>query len=400
MVESRIELAILESNLAFGNSGIPGRFRLAHAFLINDINFDETAYTFDFLLGKVKYASDGFFDEIHQKRTEHGGDVVSFWVDNGTSCGRGYVGTPVSASSAFSVVNWVCATGYYSFAHEIMHNMGARHDRVTMKCPESNPCCNSVCHSFGWQDPGNRFRSIMAYSCPAPYNGCPRVLMVSQPSYPYRLNNAAKTEVPIGNVHNDNARQVKEAWNIVAGYYYSRIDCGNAICEPHLGEDCITCPEDCDKGVSTGNSCGNRICEKGENCISCPEDCSGRLTMASEDLKYCCEGGPENELSVKYAQECSNSYCRWNVDCSSAASTEPELRFCNGNGICENGETVTKSPDCVCLDDGFCDAHFEDETCADCSTIFLRCLPVGQSCDAISPDPCCNGCDKSTGICS
>ena len=36
-------------------------------------------------------------------------------------CGIGYGGP--SKEKMFSVTNWKCATGYYSFVHEVAHNM-------------------------------------------------------------------------------------------------------------------------------------------------------------------------------------------------------------------------------------------------------------------------------------
>ena len=58
---------------------------------------------------------------------QHGADLVSLLQDSPQYCGLAYRMATEStsfASSAFSIVHHSCATGYYSFAHEIGHTMG------------------------------------------------------------------------------------------------------------------------------------------------------------------------------------------------------------------------------------------------------------------------------------
>jgi murein DD-endopeptidase MepM/ murein hydrolase activator NlpD len=53
--------------------------------------------------------------------------------------------------------------------------------------------------------------------------------------------------------------------------------CGNDVCEPGLGEDCVSCPDDCN-GIQTGNP-GNRYCcgdGDGDTPVSCTDPrCTG-----------------------------------------------------------------------------------------------------------------------------
>jgi hypothetical protein len=91
--------------------------------------------------------------------------------------------SPSFASSAFSVVHHSCATGYYSLAHEIGHNQGAHHDLANGSGETVFP------YAHGYQDPGNAFRTVMAYDC---VGGCTRKDYFSNPEVLYN-------ELPTGN---------------------------------------------------------------------------------------------------------------------------------------------------------------------------------------------------------
>jgi len=96
--------------------------------------------------------------------------------------------------------------------------------------------------------------------------------------------------------------------------------CGNFICEPDIGEDCVSCPTDCAglQGVGTWQ-CPNDICEidLGEDCHDCPEDCNNMLG-GNPDLRYCCGEG------VQYGIGCSDARCSVDNQCTQ--------RFCCGDG--------------------------------------------------------------------
>ncbi len=82
-------------------------------------------------LSRLRATNDGYMDELHSLRDSYGADLVSLIENEPAYCGYAYRMTSLStsfASSAFSVVHHSCATGYYSFAHEIGHNQGAHHD--------------------------------------------------------------------------------------------------------------------------------------------------------------------------------------------------------------------------------------------------------------------------------
>jgi peptidyl-Asp metalloendopeptidase len=83
-----------------------------------------------------------------------------------------------SASGAFCIVSRVCATVYYSFAHEIGHLQGARHDRYV-----DNTDYSPYTYNHGRTYPTARWRTIMAYNnvCTAQGVSCTRINWWSNP---------------------------------------------------------------------------------------------------------------------------------------------------------------------------------------------------------------------------
>lgn len=110
--------------------------------------------------------------------------------------------------------------------------------------------------------------------------------------------------------------------------------CGNGVCDGR--EDSCECPVDC-KAVSTA-SCGNGVCETsdGEDCLTCPEDCNG-LQGGLVRERFCCgAGGGENPVG------CDDARCfEAGVSCTSDPSIEP----CCGDGLCTGFETGCNCPE-------------------------------------------------------
>ena len=127
-IKTLIDLAVTETNQSYQNSGITQRVRLVNT---TEVAYTETGNLQD-ALNCITSTTDGCLDNIHALRNTYGADLVSFWVEQGgSSCGLAWLMSTVTASfasNAFSVVARDCATGYYSFGHELGHNMGARHD--------------------------------------------------------------------------------------------------------------------------------------------------------------------------------------------------------------------------------------------------------------------------------
>ena len=175
--QNTIDLAIAESNTGFQQSGVNIKFELVHS---HKVDYVESSYNFSKILSDLKNTNDGVLDEIHALRDQYGADVVTLIVNRPLLCGKTYQnnGANVDFSShAFSVLHHSCATGYYSFAHEIGHNMGSQHNRSNSSQP------GAFSYSYGFQDPANRFRTIMAYNCPTT---CLRINHWSNPNVQFQ----------------------------------------------------------------------------------------------------------------------------------------------------------------------------------------------------------------------
>ncbi len=204
-VQNRIALGISETNTAYANSGITPRLRLVGAELTSYTESGDLSTD----LSTFRGTGDGAMDEVHARRNALGADMMVLIVGNaaGGACGVAYVMTSLSAgfaSSAFSVTAYPCISPNYTFAHELGHNMGSAH------APEDGAGQPSLYpYSFGYKNPSNLFRTVMAYNCTG---GCPRVLHFSNPSVNY---SGAPTGVAD---QHDNERSINNAALTIANW--------------------------------------------------------------------------------------------------------------------------------------------------------------------------------------
>lgn len=212
-MQSLVATAIAETNTGYANSGVIPRVRLASA---QEIGYAESGTTVDDMsndLERVTGTSDGFMDTVHALRNTYKADLVSLLVTgynnaNG-ACGIAWLmsgNNPGFAPNAFSVVDISCATGYFSFGHEMGHNMGLNHARTDPVGAGAFP------YSYGYKWTG--YRTVMAY---APGT---RILHFSNPNVQYLGNPTGVSETSPSAAHNalslNNTRVTVANWRVGA----------------------------------------------------------------------------------------------------------------------------------------------------------------------------------------
>jgi hypothetical protein len=214
-IEAEIQLAVSETNSSYENSGIVQRLNLVH---MAETNYTEGS-DFTDALYDVTDPNDGLMDEVHTLRDTYCADEVVLIVGgNPTFCGVAWLMNYVSAgfeSHAFAVVHRVCATGYYSFGHELGHNMGAQHDWYVNTATTPYP------YSHGYVNTVGRWRTVMAYNTECSAGGfyCTRIPYFSNPDVTY---GGAPTGVPEGQYHAaDNRKTFSNTAYTVANFRQS-----------------------------------------------------------------------------------------------------------------------------------------------------------------------------------
>ena len=185
-VQTRIDNLVALSNQAYVDSEVAIRLRLVRTDLVNYNDTTDIAATLDALTS----GSDPAFTGVAAMRNTYGADLVSLMraYQGATECGiawtGGSQGTPMAsyARYGYSVVANGFANGFfcsdYTLAHELGHNMGSVHDRVTEAQP-TGPSKGAYSYSFGY-GMSNGFSSIMAYS--SSFTQAPQIGRFSNPN--------------------------------------------------------------------------------------------------------------------------------------------------------------------------------------------------------------------------
>ena len=223
-METLVDLAVTETNTGYSNSNITQRVNLVHTA---EVSYDENVLDEDegwsTTLYRLGWTTDGYMDDAHILRDAYSADMVVLIVNNTGSCGIGFLNSV--ASTAFSVVSRDCATGYYSFAHEMGHNMSARHDWYVDDTTNS-----PYTYNHAYVAPAKNWRTIMAYSWDC--SGCTRLNYWSNPGVTYGgapmgvaegTSTSCSEGVPSPNCDADNHKTLNNTAYTVANFRQSAV---------------------------------------------------------------------------------------------------------------------------------------------------------------------------------
>ena len=207
-MQALITLAVSETNTGYSQSQVTQRARLVHS---TEVSYTEVDFDTD--LARLRGKTDGYMDNIHALRDQYGADLVVLLKGGGDYCGLGYMMTSLAStfeSYAFCTVRLDCATGYYSFAHEMGHNMGSHHDHANATGTVIYP------YSYGYQSPSKAWRTIMAYDCTG--TSCPRKNYWSNPNLTWTATGELMGVSGTGSTAADNHRSLNNTAYTVANF--------------------------------------------------------------------------------------------------------------------------------------------------------------------------------------
>jgi hypothetical protein len=195
--------SIDSANASYANSNISTRLNLVGFETLKMSEFAE--------YGTILSAARADF-EIGAIRASVKADLVCIMVSSSSSSSLcGLANLTSSSSTAFSVVNFGCAIGNLTFAHELGHNMGCQHN------PENavSPIFGAFPFSFGHYEV-RRFRTIMGTASPNdPCGNCTRLPFFSNP-------NVKTGSLPTGIANKrDNAFTINQRAAVLANFNQS-----------------------------------------------------------------------------------------------------------------------------------------------------------------------------------
>jgi len=233
-ISARIALGMSEANASYQNSGVLQRVRLVGTQQVAHVENSDLAQ--DLYAVSNAYGSTPIGDQAAALRDALGADLVMLVTapSNANACGLSYLMESVSpgfAAFGFSVVEQSCISPSYTFAHELGHNMGARHDWYAENGLDP---LRPFTDAHGYVDVPNRFRTVMAYNdaCWDQGLNCTRLLYWSNPGVvapgghgnaPMGITGGTRSDCPARDAANmacdaDDHRVLNQTAQIVAGF--------------------------------------------------------------------------------------------------------------------------------------------------------------------------------------
>jgi len=159
-------------------------------------------------------------------------------------------------------------------------------------CPEDCGACPPACNDGKCDDEGDGGYVETCSSCPQDCGECP----------PECGNGKLESGEACDDANLENGDGCDDECQVELPPEH----CPNSTCEPELGEDCSTCPEDCK------DCCDDGLCDESaaETCLTCPEDCG------------VCPGCGDGALQLELGEQCDDGNNDPDDGCSEACQIE------------------------------------------------------------------------------
>ena len=223
-IEAKIYQAVSETNQTYANSDVKQRLSLVH---VGTVGSYTEAQTLEDDWHRLRFPNDTYLDNVQGLRNLHRADAVVLITKptdeypGGAECGASLqMSTEASwqEENAFTVVPVDCATGNFSFGHELGHIMGADHNQGGGTMP------HPFRYSHGLTTP--TFRTVMATEtsacAPGGSTGCSRLPNWSNPAKTYQGASMGIADAA------DNARALNDTADTVSNFRASS-DCGKDV---------------------------------------------------------------------------------------------------------------------------------------------------------------------------
>ena len=208
-LEDLIELDFADANQALVNSNIEATYTLAGLIRLADKKGDTNLYD---MLERT-----GNFERMDEMRDKYDADLAHFygWRLTGESvCGVAFYSVDstgwVDSRYGVGATAPMC-TGTLTFAHEVGHNLGARHDRYVQDGGTDD-------YAYGYVDLENEFQTIMSFTDKCNENGkyCTEITHYSNPEINYNEQPTGIDKAQVDAA--DNSQLITHVANVVANY--------------------------------------------------------------------------------------------------------------------------------------------------------------------------------------